>query len=198
MDKFERAIEVLNQGGIIIFPTDTAFGVGCRLDRPQAIEKLFQMRKRPPNQASPVLVDSISMARRYFVDPNPLLSKLMEKYWPGALTLIGKCDPKLVHPLVRGQGETIGLRWPDHASIQQLISAVDVPILGPSANFHGFPTPFGLEELDPELVKLVDFVLAGECRLVQVSTVVDATGDQPRIIRQGAVNLDVNHDKVSN
>src|SRR5947208_264355 len=132
-DQIFNAIKVLQQGGIVIFPTDTAFGIGCRLDDEKAIQKLFQIRKRPEIQATPVLVSSQKMAANYLLSiPDSVSQKLITPYWPGALTIILPCRIEKVPNLVRGGGETLGVRMPNHKTILDIIEQVGVPILGPS------------------------------------------------------------------
>ncbi len=190
MDKqVQKAIEVLNDGGIIIFPTDTAFGIGCRIDKPAAVDRLFAIRKRPLTQATPVLVSSQDMALAYFDTPSDVVRRLMQTYWPGALTIVAPCKKNLVYSPIRGGGTNIGLRMPNHTTILDILGAVAVPILGPSANFHGNPTPYRQEALDPELVELVDYVVPGDCSVGLASTVVDCSGEPYKIIRQGTVHL---------
>lgn len=183
----KKAVQVLKGGGIVIYPTDTAFGIGCRMDDKKAVDRLFAIRRRPLTQATSVLVASEMTGLPYFFNPPKIVRHLMKKYWPGALTIIAKCKKNLVYSPIRGGGQTIGLRMPNHETALALIRGVGVPILGPSANFHGQPTPYRFEDLDPELVKLVDFVVQGECKIGNVSTVVDCSIDPYRIIRQGAV-----------
>ena len=189
MDQIQKAVEVLKQGGIIIYPTDTAFGIGCRIDNQAAVDRLFKIRKRPRTQATPVLVSSPDMALAYFSSSSDIVRRLMKTYWPGALTIISACDTKLIYSPIRGNGKTIGLRMPNNETILEIIRGVGVPILGPSANFHGDPTPYSMDDLRPALIKLVDFVVTGECSVKQASTVVDCSDDPYKIIRQGAVQL---------
>lgn len=184
-----EAMNILNNSGIIIYPTDTAFGIGCRIDRPDAIDRLFKLRKRSPVQAVPVLVCSKKMALAYFDNPSDVVRRLMDKYWPGALTIVASCNKEFVYSPIRGGGNNIGLRMPNHEITLSIIRGVNVPILGPSANFHGIPTPYRQEDLDPELVKLVDLVVPGTCSVGNESTVVDCSVDPYVIIRQGAVQL---------
>lgn len=186
----EKAIEELKNGGVGIFPTDTAFGIGCRIDKEDSVRRLFELRKRSETKAVPVLVSSIEMAEKYAENITPQVRTLMEKYWPGGLTIVLKCKKDLVPELVRGGGDTIGLRMPNNQTALKLIESVGVPILAPSANFSGQPTPYDFESLDSELVRLVDFTLSGECRLKQASTVIDSTNNF-KILRQGAVQLDL-------
>lgn len=188
-ENIAEAIKILKQGGIVVFPTDTAFGVGCRMNHEETVGKLFQIRKRPKTQAVPVLVDSLEMAQKYLL-PIPLEVKdLMKKYWPGALTIVFPCKKELVPSLVRGGGETLGVRIPNHKVVLSLIKGIRTPILGPSANFSGRPTPYKYKDLDPEFLKMVDYVLPGECPREKVSTVIDYSQKPWRIIRQGAMRV---------
>ena len=184
-----KAIEILKAGGVVIYPTDTAFGIGCRIDDERAVDRLFEIRKRPRPQATPVLVASKETALAYLSSPSEIVRRLMKEYWPGALTIVAPAKLELVYSPIRGSGDTIGLRMPDHPVTLSIIEGVGVPILGPSANFHGEPTPYRFEDLDPALVKLVDYVVSGECTIKQASTVIDCSVEPYRIIRQGAVVL---------
>lgn len=188
--KLKEAVKILQDGGIVIYPTDTAFGIGCRIDSEKSIKKLFEMKKRPPSQAVPVLISSQDMAERYFLSPLPdNVRHLMDAYWPGALTIVYNCKKDLIPPLVRGGADKVGLRMPDYEIPLALIKEVGVPILGPSANFHKAATPFEYNQLDKSLIRLVDYVIEGKCSVGNVSTVIDATCKQWKIIRQGAVKV---------
>lgn len=184
------AIDVLKNGGIVIFPTDTAFGIGCRIDDKQAVARLFSLRKRDIHKATPVLVSGVAMAQEWVDEVPENAHKLMEKHWPGGLTIVLKSTDTRVVSTVKGGGNTLGLRMPDLTELRAIISHVCVPIIGTSANFAGEETPFSQEELNPELVKLVDFVLPGSTKGQRVSsTVVDCTVEPFKILRQGAVEL---------
>jgi L-threonylcarbamoyladenylate synthase len=190
MDNLNEAIIILNQGGIVIFPTDTAFGIGCRIDNEKAIRKLFKIRKRPVNMAVPVLFDSKVRVKEFVLPFDSSVEDLMNKFWPGAITLILRCYEDKVLPLVRGRGKTLGVRIPNHQIADSLIKGTGAPILGPSANFHGEPTPYTIKGLDKSLIKLVDFVLEGKTLgKNQASTVVDCSVKPWKIIRQGLVDI---------
>lgn len=189
-EDIRKAVSILNQGGIVIFPTDTAFGVGCRIDDEKAVERLFEIRKRPSTQATPVLVDTVKMAQEYFEPiPQEVVDKLIEPYWPGALTIVLPCRVEKVPSLVRGGGTTLGVRIPNHPIARAIIRGVGKPLLGPSANFHGNPTPYHFSDLDQELIKLVDFVVSGDCTVCEPSTVIDCSRKSWKIIRKGAISL---------
>jgi len=185
-----QAVETLKHGGIVIFPTDTAFGIGCKIDNEKAVLKLFEIRKRPKDKAVPILVSSIRMAEKYVGKINPDVLKLMKKYWPGGLTIILPCNDNVPF-LVRGGGKTIGIRIPKHKTIYAIIKKLGVPILAPSANFSGNKTAFVFSDLDKRLVGLVDFVMAGRCTIKKTSTVIDCTKKPFKILRKGAVEISI-------
>lgn len=194
MNDLQKAITILKNGGIIIYPTDTVFGLACRIDDVSALKRLFSIKNRSEKQSVPVLVDSVAMAQEYLQPiPQDVKEKLMDVYWPGGLTIVLPCKETLVPELVRGQGKTLGVRMPNHPITQELIHGVGKPITGTSANFHGLQTPATMEELDPELVKLVDFVLPGECYNGTSSTVIDCSVNPWKILREGAVKIPENH-----
>lgn len=190
-DQLPKAIEVMRQGGIVIYPTDTAFGIGCRIDNHSAVERLFSIRKKPPFMPMPVLVTDILMAKKYFKMPIPQRAeKDIKKFWPGGLTVVYYySNNKNISSLISGSTTTIGMRAPDHKCPLKIIEAVGKPIVGTSANFHGKFTPFRTQDIDPGLIKLVDYVVEGTCKRQNISTVVDYTFDPPKILRQGVVRI---------
>jgi L-threonylcarbamoyladenylate synthase len=187
--KISECLEIFKQGGIVIFPTDTAFGIGCRIDRPEAVQRLFEIRKRDPARAVPVLVSDPQMAYRYWAEDRPaLIDQLVNKYWPGALTIIfKKTDDLEVHQFITGGGSSIGIREPDQEELRNIIRSLNVPVIGTSANFPGEKTPHRVSEISSGLLEKVDYVLdlpagTGE------STVVDVR-DGLEIVRQGNVGI---------
>lgn len=179
VDQIEKAIAVLKKGGIVIFPTDTVYGVGCRLDDKRAVDRIYQIKNTPKTQPFPFLVSTADQLRQY-AQVNKQAENLIKKYWPGALTIVLQSK--------KGK-EKLGFRMPDSSLIKSLIDGVGEPIVGTSANFHRSNAPKSYEELDADFIKLADFVLKGECQLGMESTVVDATGNVPKILRQGAITL---------
>lgn len=190
---FDEAVKAIKEGGIIIYPTDTAFGIGCRIDNKTAVKRLFEARKRPKEKAVPVLFDSIDQVKEYVLPFDRKVKDLMEKYWPGALTIVLKCKVSKVSSLVRGGGDTLGVRVPSYKPLRDLIKTVGVPIVGTSANFAGNPTPFTIDEIDKELIKKVEGVLELDTSkintLSQTSTIIDCTQEPWKILRQGAIEI---------
>jgi L-threonylcarbamoyladenylate synthase len=184
-----QAAERIRDGGIIIFPTDTAFAISCRIDRPDSVKRLFTLRNRPETKAVPLLVASIDMAKSYFADVSDRMSYLMKTYWPGGLTIVAKNGDASIDPLLLGGGSTVGLRQPSHTTALDLIDAVGVPLVGTSANFSGGQTPYTLFDLNPDLIALTDGVVDGVCTTKIASTVIDCSAEPPVIVRQGAVDV---------
>ena len=131
------------------------------------------------------------MAQNYLKSPLPdNVRHLMKNYWPGGLTIVYRCREDKIPKLVRAGGSTLGVRMPKSKLTLEIITGLGVPLLGPSANFHGKSTPYEFDELDQKLLKAVDFVLEGKCRDKLASTVVDCTSTDWKILRQGVVRLD--------
>jgi len=182
----EQAVTLLKEGKIGVFPTDTAYGIGCRMDSKSAVKKVFEIRNRPEEKAMIVLVGSIKMAEEYAEFSPEVKEKIIDNYWPGPLTIVLTCKKKKVPSIVRADGDTLALRFPDNTELLEIINQVGVPLIAPSANFSGEDTPFSSQEVDRELLKLVDFAIAGECTMKKVSTIIDCSSSKWSIIREGA------------
>jgi L-threonylcarbamoyladenylate synthase len=190
-NQLDEAVGVFKKGGIVIFPTDTAIGIGCRMDDDKALRRLVEIRKRPKNKPLLILVNSVEMAEKYLLPiPQKVKNELIKPYWPGKLTIILECDPEKVSIPVRSEKNFLGVRFPKNKILFELIRRVGVPIVAPSANFSGEKTPFRFEDLNPELVKKVDYVLNEKISLEKdVSTVIDCAVEPWKIIRQGVTKI---------
>jgi L-threonylcarbamoyladenylate synthase len=171
--KLNQAVKALNEDGIVVFPTDTAFGVGCRIDSEKAMKRLIKIRGRRKNQPFPVLASDLEMLKKYLKPIPEDVLDLMGKYWPGSLTIVLNCRTNMVNPVIRGLGKTLGVRIPNNKTTLELIRAVGVPIIGTSANYPDCPTPFSIKDVDPNLLSSADFVLNGESHVGSSSTVID-------------------------
>ena len=186
--KIAKTVEILKKGGIAVFPTETAFGVGCRVDRPEVIKRLISWRRRERGKPFLVLASSLEMAKKYWQKLPKTVEDLAKKFWPGPLTVVWYCQKELVPAEVRGGGKTLGIRVPGYELTRRLVELVGVPILAPSANFAGGKTPFKISEVDLEFLKGVDFFLKVPCgRWKEPSTVIDCTKQPWEIVREGVV-----------
>lgn len=177
LKEIEKAANVLRKGGVVIFPTDTVYGIGCRFDNSDAVERIKNIKGSKQN--FPVLIANFKEAHQ-IAKVNNIALNLAQKYWPGALTIILKRQS--------GNGK-IGIRIPNHKIVMLLIDKLGFPIVGTSANFHGQKPPTSYEELDPKIISLADFVIKGKCKEKTESTVVDATTTPVKILRKGAVTV---------
>lgn len=184
-----RALEMLRGGGVVVFPTDTVYGLGCRIDHEAAVRRLYALKSRPSNEPLPVLLADPSQLDEYGTNITSGARRLAALYWPGALTIIVRRSNR-IPALVAGGGETIGLRVPGYAVPRALVRDLGIPIVGTSANTHGAPPPITAQQVVFDLGDRVDLVLdGGRCPIGKESTVVDATADPPRIVRQGTLVL---------
>lgn len=178
-EKIVKAVSILKSGGVVIFPTDTVWGIGASLNSPQGIEKLYKIKKREKNKPTAVLVSDIKMAHS-LAEINKQAQELINKYWPGGLTIIVK---------ERGSQNTIGLRQPNHELALKLIRELGTGLVASSANFSGQNPPLKKDQLNKQLINLADFVLDGESGGKPASTVVDTTKNPFVILRTGLVKL---------
>lgn len=182
-----RAIEALRQGQVIVYPTDTVYGVGCRIDREAAVQRIFAIKRRPPTEPLPVLLADAVQLDDYALGVGTAARKLITRFWPGALTLVFRRSDR-VPAAVAGGGDTVALRVPGRALPRALIRAIGVPIVGTSANSHGLLPPPIAQLAVYDLGDRVDLVLdGGRAPLGRESTVVDVTTDVPRLVREGAI-----------
>lgn len=190
MDKeVKKVIEVFKNGGIVIFPTDTSIGIGCRIDIVDSVKRVFDIKKRDYNKPLMALVDSVQMAEKYVSIPKNVREEILNKYWPGGLTVFFKCNLERVPSIVHSGTKTLAVRLPAHDEIRNIIKEVGVPIIATSANFSGSSTPYSLPEVDKELLSKADFVLNGECTFKKQSTIIDCTVTPWKVIREGAVKI---------
>lgn len=187
----QNAINVLKDGGVVVFPTDTAYGIGCRMDSEVAVKKIFEIKQRSAENALLVLVDSVRMAEKYIKIPQDVRKKLVNKYWPGGVSIFLKCRPNKVLGIVTAGTDILAVRNPSHPIMERIIHAVGVPIIATSANLSGGVTPYSLSEVDQEILKHADFVLSGECTFKKESTIIDTTVKPWSIIRMGAVQISI-------
>lgn len=186
----KKAADILKKGGVVIFPTDTAFGIGARFDDEKAVRRVFEIKKRSFDNALLVLVDSIKMAEKYVVIPDDVKVKLVLKYWPGGLSLFFRTKPGQVSKIVTADTPILAVRWPNHKEMERVIKKVGVPIIATSANISGRTTPYSLDEVDKKVTEQVDYVLSGECTYKKESTIIDTTVKPWKIIREGVVRVE--------
>jgi L-threonylcarbamoyladenylate synthase len=187
VDGRAAAIEVLRTGGVVALPTDTVYGIAVSLETPRGVERLFEVKRRPPDKGIMLLLESVDQAPQIGV-MTPAALALAAACWPGGLTVVVPQRPDVPLPAVlTGGSATIGLRVPDHATPRALAAGVG-PLPTTSANVSGMPEARDAREIEAQLGVVIDLILdGGAAHGGPASTVVDCSTDEPRILRVGAV-----------
>lgn len=182
------AIDALSSGQVVAVPTETVYGLVGDASHPAAFEAIYTLKQRPAHMPLQLLVASFDEARRYGIFDD-MASALGKAFWPGSLTIVVRANNQL--PFVRGvvtPQETIGIRVPNHALIQRLLKEYGRPLMATSANISGQPTLAHAEDIRRTFGDGVSAVIEGDISVQGVaSTVVDVTGDEWRILRDGAI-----------
>lgn len=183
----KKAGKIIKQKGVVIFPAQYFYGIAVNALDIDALQKVFDIKKRPLNNPLLALVKNRNQLEN-LVDSIPdIAEKIMERYWPGNVTIIFKAA-KHVPDLITAKTSKIGLRMPWHPVAKAIVNEVDMPITGTSANISGQPASSSIHTIDPLIIKAADMVLdAGELKTGLGSTVVDVTGNLLKIIRQGQI-----------
>ncbi len=177
--------------GVIVFPTETVYGIGCdALDR-DVIRRVLDIKKRTLNKPLPVLISDTKQLDDLVKEMPPLAEDLIKAFWPGPLTIVFKAKDTLPEEVTAGSG-SVGVRMPDHPVCLEIIKAVGGPIIAPSANLSGKTPPAAFSEIDRSIIQASDFALdAGRCQYGIPSTVVDVREEKPVIIREGTISSGV-------
>ncbi len=189
VDSLEESIKVIEENGVIVFPTDTVYGLICDATNQEAIQKLFQIKKRDLKKPIPVFIKDIEVAKQIAIISEKQ-ERFLEKVWPGKVTVVLKA--KIDFPQgVLVEGKTIGLRVPNYAPLNALLDKINKSLSGTSANLAGEPSSLDInniiaqfknEKFQPDLV-----VDAGILNSSQSSTVVDLIGKELKVLRKGDI-----------
>jgi L-threonylcarbamoyladenylate synthase len=167
----KKAIQTLRSGGVIIFPTETVYGIGALATNEKAIQRIYEIKKRSSDKPLQVLIADSKQVETLASGISNKARELMKKYWPGPLTLVFKAV----------SGGSVGIRMPKHDWLLKLIKETG-PLAASSANLSGEPDPTSAQEVKIEADLLID---GGKCKLGEASSVVDVSTDPPLILREG-------------
>ena len=186
--QIEKSVSLLKQGGVIVFPTDTVYGLGGASYLEQAIDKIYQVKKRPRNMALPLLLADMSQVNEVAEAVPEVAWVLAREFLPGALTLV-LYKSKSVLDIITAGGNTVAIRIPAHPIPVAIIEGLGSPIVGTSANRSGMPSALEAKEVYSQLGNEVDLVIdGGRCSGGRESTIVDVIGEIPVILREGAIS----------
>ena len=186
-----RAVDVLRNGGLVAFPTETVYGLGADAANRSAVGRVFEVKGRPRGHPLIVHVPSADALDEWALDVPQVAYRLAAAFWPGPLTLLVFRRAERVPDVVTGGGERVGLRVPAHPVALELLRAFDGGIAAPSANRFGKVSPTTAVHVRADLGDDVDWVLDGGPADVGVeSTIVDCTADEPEVVRPGGVTFE--------
>ena len=185
-----KAAEFIRKGKIVIFPTETVYGIGTNGLDENAVKKLFEVKQRPLNKPITLLVSNKEMIELVAKDITEIEYKIMEKFFPGPLTIILKKKDIVPNIVTAGQ-DTVGIRMPGEEIARKLVELANVPIAAPSANITGKPSGTNLQEIMKDFEGKVDFAIdGGDSELGIGSTIVQVIDGRPQILRQGSITLE--------
>lgn len=187
-DLASYAAALLSRGELVVYPTDTVYGLGAAASNEEAIRRLFSIKGRSLDKALPLLLSDASMLDRVVEEVSIVARKLIDRFWPGALTIVMRRRPGFRSLALAGQ-DTVGVRVSDESIVRDIIHTLGEPVTGTSANRSGTRSPASAQEAAMQLGDLVPLVIDGGPRPgARESTVVDVTVSPPRIVREGAVS----------
>ncbi|WP_137597459.1 L-threonylcarbamoyladenylate synthase [Paucilactobacillus kaifaensis] len=205
--QINEAANLIKAGELVAFPTETVYGLGADATNEQAVKKVYAAKGRPSDNPLIVHVASTETVANYVQSISPNAKKLMSQFWPGSLTMIFNLKPNAFSKTVTGGLNTAAFRFPDNQATLDLINAAGCPLVGPSANTSGKPSPTTAQHVYHDLNgKIAGILDDGPTRVGVESTVLDMSTDEPVILRPGAVtkaqieavigSIETNHHQV--
>ncbi|MCX6001730.1 MAG: L-threonylcarbamoyladenylate synthase [Chloroflexi bacterium] len=187
LGQVKKTTDIMRSGGIVAYPTDTVYGLGADIFNNAAVTRIFAVKKRPLTMPLPVLIAETSQLGELVEFIPAAATVLMDRFWPGGLTIVFAKAPAFDSLVLAGSGK-IAVRLPGHSITLRLIQELGRPMVGTSANLHNCPAALTAKEVRDQLGDTVDFILdGGSCPGGIESTVVDITMNPPVILRKGAV-----------
>ena len=179
----DRLAEIVASGGVVAIPTDTVYGLACHPDSAAAAERIFELKRRPPEMELSLLGATREDLERFGRLDTPAATRLAKHFWPGPLSIIVQAaQPR--HPAIPRHGATISLRVPAHPDTRALLERTG-PLATTSANRHGEPPAATAAEVAQTLGAELDAILDGGPAAGRPSTIIDCSVDPPRLLRVG-------------
>jgi L-threonylcarbamoyladenylate synthase len=186
----EEAAAVIGRGGVVVIPTDTLYGVAADPFNADAVARVFEIKGRPADRALPLIASDADQIAARLGPLSPAAQQLADAFWPGALTLLLDAPASLAASVAAGTGQ-VGVRVPAHGAARALCRACGIPLIATSANISDQPATNDPDVVARMLGSRIDLLLdGGRTPGGLASTVVDATGMTPRLVRSGAVGWD--------
>jgi len=188
-EKIKIAASILKRGGLVAFPTDTVYGLGADAENSRAVKKIFAVKRRPLSNPLPILIAKKSDLKKYTFVASTKIKKLIDKFWPGPLTLALQ-KKKIISNVVTAGKKTVGVRVPKNPVALALIRALGQPIATTSANIANKPSPITAQNVKKYLNNKIELILdGGKTKLGVESTVLDCTTSPPTLLRTGVISV---------
>ena len=185
--KLKEPAKIIKDGGIVVFPTETVYGIGVNGLNEKALKKLYEVKQRPLNKPISLLVNSIEMINQLTKNITKLEYALMEEFFPGPLTIILQ-KKDIVPDILTANSDTVGIRMPSNKVTLKLIEYAGVPIATPSANLSGKPTGTNFKDIIKDFDGKADYFIDGKISKTGfASTIIKVTDGIPNILRQGPI-----------
>lgn len=185
--KLEEPAQIIKNGGIVVFPTETVYGIGANALNAEAVKKIYEIKKRPLSKPITLLVNSIDMIKRVAKDITPFEYAIIKKFFPGPLTIILQ-KKDVIPDIVTSGGSTVGIRMPANEIALELINRAGVPLATPSANISDKPSKTNIKDVMSDFPEGVDcFIDGGKSKIGVASTIVQVIDGVPHILRQGTI-----------
>ncbi|RKJ03754.1 threonylcarbamoyl-AMP synthase, partial [Butyricicoccus sp. 1XD8-22] len=179
---YSQAVDLLNEGEVVAFPTETVYGLGAVATNDQAVKKIFKAKGRPSDNPLIVHIGTIDEVSHYIEYIPENARKCMDAFWPGPLTIVMKAKDNILAPSVTAGLETVGLRMPSHPVALKLLQTLKKPVAAPSANRSGKPSPTKAQHVEEDLQGIIPLILDGGTTGIGLeSTVLDVTVNPPVI-----------------
>ncbi len=186
----QRAVELLQAGEVVVLPTETVYGLAANALNPEAVQRIYEIKGRPSHNPIIVHVAGRAMARDCAAVWPIEAEQLAEAFWPGPLTIVLPRNSD-VPDIVTAGGETVGLRWPSHPFIQEVIKRCGFPLAAPSANLSNQLSPTNAQHVAKQLAGKVPLIVdGGQAQVGIESTVIDLTSQPPRVLRPGMIHAE--------
>ena len=184
----EEAARIISSGGLIAFRTDTFYGLGADPLSRLAIGRIRQLKSREETKPILLLISDYDKVAQFITKPSELFLSIATRHWPGPLTLVSGARPELPDELTAGSG-TIGLRLPEDDDVRSLVRACGGALTATSANLSGAQPARTAKDVETYFATGIDLIIdGGEATVLHASTVLDVSGDRPRMIREGAIS----------
>lgn len=189
-NELNESVEALKKGGIVIFPTETVYGIGTNALCESSVKRIYEVKERPDEKPLSIMVSNKDEISKYAIIENEIEKKIIDSFMPGPITIILKKKEGVFDYISSGK-DTIGIRIPNNNIMLKLLQKAEIPIVAPSANISGRPSGIIFENILKDFNGKVDVAInGGKCEISEPSTIVQVIDNEPIILREGKISLD--------